>query len=643
MNPMIRLALFALLFLLPLDSHAQLSFGAGAPVCTHGSGAAQLKTAGSPSNPCGELTNGYIARVTDGMSSSYCATGGGTAVGLLQYNSATSSWTCIGSGVQILADTVDVSLQDCTAAGVCPNQKGAYLIDTWVAWALTPGQQRDTDGSMWDSGTVNAGTDFVAHYTSYVLASTSTQWSRSVAGPTNPGNGTGFPNALCRDSVSPFAPCGNLIPATCERVIGSGNANAIMSMLYDASADDYWPLAIANYTGCTAATTSITPLAGTPIALTTSDSIQLAMPDGVHGDVYYHRWLAQLLLNASEEFAFYPAQNLIADGGAETACNTTTWSETGAGALGALALDVMDVTAGLHSVRGNGCQLSGRTLATDSINTPSFAVTPGRIYVAKGYLSLNSASANAPIIEVFDQTPTVLNTSEVTVFHILSGTPIELTNETPALSECWPNCYVVVKFRAGPSQTLATIRVRSTAGTDNMMMDEWFAFPSPTQNMRLNPLIKDGLTSLRVLGDSRSNATTDNEFGEALDDMLVSTRPGLALTREVTSAQDASNGRKLSDVVAEGFSTLERNYFGYTLIYLGINDASQDRTPAQYEADMQATVRAVRKTGSVPIWLIEPPYKGDTTSNTCGTGGTTNCAITIADYIKLITQNATFY
>lgn len=150
MIPMIRLVLFALLCLLPLDSQAQLSFGAGAPVCTHGSGAAQLKTAGSPSNPCGELTNGYIARVTDGLSAASCATGGGTSVGLLQYSTATSSWACISVAANIPAGNISST----TTQGAI-NELDAEKLS--IADALVNGPQSYSIRNEFDSSAAMPG------------------------------------------------------------------------------------------------------------------------------------------------------------------------------------------------------------------------------------------------------------------------------------------------------------------------------------------------------------------------------------------------------------------------------------------------------------------------------------------------------
>lgn len=462
------------------------------------------------------------------------------------------------------ASPIDVSLQDCTAGGVCPNPRGAFVIDQWVGWGGAQGQNRDTDGSMWSSATAN-----------------------------------------------------------------------------DASEDDYWPIAIGDYTGCAASTTALTLRNGSPIATTTSDRIQMAIPDGTHGDVYYHRWLAQLVQNASEEFAFYPAVNAIANGQAESDCSVASWTETGTGTVSTIAQVVRNASGSPRSLHGAGCQLGSRGAAADSLNTPQFATLPNTVYVAKGWVANNSASSTITV-EVFDQTPTVLATSSVVAWHILGANPISWASETGSAAECYGGCFVVVKFRSGSAQTGATIRVR-TSGTEAITMDEWFAFPSPTQNLSLNPLIKDGLVSMRLESDSRSDGITSNEFATAFDAMLASTRPNLALTQPLASRRSAVSGRTLEDIVSESYSTIRGSVSDYTLIYLGVNDAVQDRTPAQYAADMLATVREVRKAGSIPIILTDPPYRGDTDSNVCGTGGATNCALTLSDYVRLVTGDPDLY
>ena len=86
---------------LPASSHAQggvvTPAGGQPPLCTHAAGVNQLRTPANPTAPCGRLTDGYLARVVDGLASTSCATGGGSAVGLVQFDASLNGWVCTSS------------------------------------------------------------------------------------------------------------------------------------------------------------------------------------------------------------------------------------------------------------------------------------------------------------------------------------------------------------------------------------------------------------------------------------------------------------------------------------------------------------------------------------------------------------------
>lgn len=548
---------------------------------------------------------------------------------------------------------LNVSLQDCNSDGtICPNPYGAFIIDTGVFWAGMPGSRRDANGSMYESATADAQTDFVGSATSattstHTFTTTNAQWDRSIDAMPNT-----FDTTVCRDSAT-FAACSDT-GATCGVTIATASPDAFV--IKDESTGYYWPVMGSAYDGCNDATppNQLTVINAPPVALTSSDTIQTAIPDGTHGYTYYHRWLAQLFLTASEEFAFYPAVNAISNGYAETDCAAGTWAENGTGDLDSFTLDVTAATTGDYAVRGNGCRLDTRGANTDSIDTPAFTTQPNTVYVIKAYVRINS-NTNTLQLEVIDNADAVVNTSGVTAWHILGATPIEWATEASNTAECFDFCYVIVKFRSGASQTSAKLRVYSAAGTDNIGVDEVIAFPSPTQNMQLNPLIKDGVIALRLEGDSRSNETSDYDFGEALDDILADgvTRPNLSLADELTNRLSASSGRMLYDIVNGSYSTIRGQVSDYTLIYLGVNDAVQDKTAAQFAGTgvtaatsgyMLSTVREVRKSGSIPIIIVDNPYAGNVDSGAVSTwcsGG--NCATMLNEYFRTIIQNAYFY
>jgi len=555
---------------------------------------------------------------------------------------------------------MNVSLQDCNAAGtICPNPYGAFIIDTHVFWASVPGGLRDTNGSNYETDTADDVTDFVQSSQAAVVASTTTfttntaaQWATSLNALPDT-----FDPGICRlngaGAPASYAPCtaddgnGNL----CQKTLASGNPVALV--MRDVDTGYYWPLAINGYNGCNAAQPNqISVSNGFPVATATNDQIQFALTDGLHGGTFYHRWMAQLILTASEEFAFYPASNLLPNGYAETDCSAGTWAENGGGTIDNPVLDVTSSAVSTYAVRGMGCNLSARAANTDSMDTEAFSTVAGRVYVAKGYVRINSLS-NAPQLEVIDNGGTALTGASVTAWHILGATPIEWSSESGSAAECFAWCYVIIKFRAGASQTSAKIRLSTTAGTANIAMDEWVAFPSPTQNMQLNPLLKDGVIALRIEGDSRSDATTDPDLPYELDNELANVRPNLSFADSVINRISASGGRMLYDIVNGSYSTIRGQVSDYTIIYLGVNDAIQDKTVAQFAGTgvtaatsgyMLSTVREVRKSGSIPIIITDIPYAGNVDSGNVATwcnGG--NCASLLSEYFRTIIQNAYFY
>jgi lysophospholipase L1-like esterase len=581
---------------------------------------------------CNAAAEGIRRVVSDALTDSQCTVAGGSANAPCVCRN--SAWVTEVPGLSTLgaiADQANGGALECDATlGICPNPRSTLILDTRPLFAAARGGNRDDDGSMYGgTPTANATSDFINSSTQVATAAGGTGYVlvSSVA--------DAFDLLSCRDS-STFAPCST--GGTCTSIIPT-TASPVPWVWCDGTTGLCQGQAATSYAGCNTSTHNLTTV--NPRLTTNAGTAQLAMPDGTHPSALLSKLLAQSVLASVVEAVEYPvsdATNLISNGHLTSAA--TGWTEAGTGTLAhAPALAVPGDFQNANFYNG-GLQLTARGASTDAILTPTMATVAGRWYVARGFARLNSVGTEDIVVQAIDASAgTAFPTQQAYLSY--GSTHKKLTGGASDLDrECYGGCFFIVKWLA--TDTDSQISISSSSGTGNLYADDWIAMPAPTERLGLTPLFPGGV-ALRLEGDSRANESA--ELGGAIDAAITAgvPRPNFGLLDALYPDNvNALNGRGPDDVVgSEAFSSLTFASSGgrYVLVFLGLNDVS-GQTPAAIASNLVSITRQIRKVGGRPMLVLEPPYRGNTTTTTCE-NGVENCTTTIDELADLLKHSAT--
>jgi len=556
-------------------------------------------------------------------------------------------------GVSPLMGWPTFARQDCRDSdGVCPSQTGAIVIDPWIGWVKSPGQRRDDNSSMWStvngigSQTADAATDFINQQAPFTITGAGgSQYATTVdlAGSTN-----GPDKYFCRCSTSPYLPADT--DGTCTTNGGGTSTVQPTGSHYEAivfkHGSRYYFASVTNYTGCNASPSGIALGSRLPVAIATGDSFQYAMPDGIHPDTYYYRWLAQNILETRWEAAFWPKVNLLGNDELKTgvtqnamgeSCSNWTKNSGSAGVITAGSFNSTPAGGGfLNAVRGGSCYLSTARAAGDSIRTPAATVEPGKVYAFHGWVRMNSGNgsdSNTVRVRPFNASgDTILGSTEFKTFWIngYDAPPVQWSSTGDSGHEvCAEWCFVVVLVKPATATSIY-IDINGQTSTANLMADEWVGFPSMYEQLDLHYVFPDsGNQSWWVHTDSRGLDQFANgdlsgnkeRINKALDTMQPLVRPLMTFFRPMAVRNTSNSGHNLAqDLAFPGFA-FNRPQFG--LIHLGVNDAGNYSS-----ANMVTAVQNTVKDGTIPVLILEGPYRGDTTDTTaCGSNCTSGVIV----------------
>lgn len=518
-----------------------------------------------------------------------------------------------------------------TSLSLCPNPKSTLILDTRIFFSVARGGNRDDDGTMWTGpDTANDQYDFINDSTTATASNTATVYVRSVTNTED--------TLFCRDTAASYSVCST--GATCVSTI-QGVDDSIPLVWCDDTTGLCEGLGASAYSGCNSATNNITFVGGPTTA--NAGTIQHAMPDGVSPGSLLSKLVAQTILAGTVELLEYPVSttsNLIANGHATS--NATGWTDVGAGTAAYDAAEAIPANMQNGNWYNGGVALTGRTLATDALLSPTMTTVVGKWYVARGFARLNStATTDDIVVQAIDASAGTALATQVT-YRVVGSKYKTLTSGTTDLDrECYGGCYFIVKFLASDVDT--QISIGSNAGTGNIYADDWIGMEAPTDQLSLTPLFpNNGGIALRVEGDARANSSS--EIAGAIETAVSAgvPRADFALLDDLFTANTlAIGGRTAQSLVTLGFPSITLGTSGgrYVVVQLGLNDIGS-RTPAQVVGDYQDITNKIRQVGGRPILVLESPFRGNTTLTTCESGSE-NCTTTIDEIADLLKHSTT--
>jgi hypothetical protein len=546
-------------------------------------------------------------------------------------------------------------------------------------------------------GCADAVTDFVSFASetnaamtlTFANAVTATKNAQTIAFNNTGQTGDKF---FCRDTTTPFAradAAGACAGGTCAHAAPNNHGDAFVVQHNVAAAVctaldvplsgctgsgtgtvwRYYPIIVSSSNICSANNNTLTTFTGNPETFLVGDSLQPYTVDGTHQSAYGHAYLAQLIEEATWEQMYVPRVNMIPGGSAEnsTANNTTancvnadatagfsftggTWlSNTG-------TLDPTGIMSNRTAVYGRSCWGSN-AVANNAYyaKSPTITVTPNMVYTIVGLVQVPTGLAQ---IQIADQGGTVIDpTSAFTVAKAWSPRggadydPLTYNatglNGTPSLdfpaaqSTVWAP--VVMKVRVPAGVTGLEIRVGRNTTASNLMLDEWWMYPSLHQNVAMNRIFPNGLHAWNLTGDSRATTATygiDNAHAGVLGmldyahEQGYSNRPLITWPTKLFPVRvDAVGGRRLLDELndATPFSIVKAQRPRFGFIQLGLNDInSASVTPAVVSQRIIQAREKIASYGAIPVWIAESPWKGSV--GTAAGAQTCSVATTTPDF-----------
>lgn len=578
--------------------------------------------------------------------------GAGTAAGLV----------VVGGSSKAPDLPSNVSLWEPSSGGVPPNPYSTLVLDSKIFFAAARGGVADTDGSMWfgqynpictAAGTPwpccsGAGTGSCTGPGAGVRDATS-DWIRQdgtlsfqAAGATKYNRQTTAANAadtwFCGDNVT-FAPCST--GASCVESLTLGDEAGVFC---ETSTGLCEPVAASDYLGCNSA--SETLQFTTPPYGEGAGTFQKALPDGIHDSQQLARMKAQALLLWPSDMFIVPPVNGINNGGTVTDC--TGWIKSSDGTGSGLNVAAVSRPSGYTggAIRA-GCSASG---AGQKLLTGVQNVKAGRWYFARGYTRLNETGAQTLTVQAVNATtPWAAITGTQKTYMVKGARLVDLASQTTARDrECYGSCYMLVIYRPDAD---GQVRISfSGSSTGVVAASNWIGGEREQQSSALVPLQPAStLASWRFETDSRGDAVTEiiGEFDAIISAGIL--RPGLRLAAPATDVSRAEAGRRLEymvcdaaapsalctvpttdDVEYENYSTVDAaNETSLTVLQLTVNDVAQGATANTIRQRIHAATQRIRATGSRPLYILEPPYRADTTFNQCASSS--NCGVLIED------------
>ncbi len=471
----------------------------------------------------------------------------------------------------------------------------------------------------------------------------------------------------------------------------AADGDYIATVLRDDSSDTY-RLASVYTASLTCTTPSGTLNLGGPVAYptATADDLMPFIMDGVHLSPYGSRWTAQEVLTAAWEDQ-YPEMlgltNLITNGYMETTCtDTSPLTLDGGGAT--LAARAGATTVALNrAIVGQGCDwAAGADANARTISTATITAVPGTYYYGSVALAVaGPTDTRTMVMKIRDNGGTSITNAKFWVAGQPTGIGAELASTidatgtatpgeyTPIDTMCYGGCIIKFAFQVPSGATGFNIQFTQTdiATQYSLYIDELFVAKKLFQDLDRHYIIADGNAEIQLFTDSRGLTTRYENLQDSFDYLLGETtksgvsraegslRPNLYLDTKVSQNTYAVSGQKLGNYVGEndGFETYDGaaatvpqlgtlidNGTKYCMTYYGINDltagarptASAWATPADTEANrhlyfadqLRGFEIEAEKNGCIPIVIMEPVVRGDTTTTTCydEDGGALNCA-----------------
>lgn len=440
---------------------------------------------------------------------------------------------------------------------------------------------------------------------------------------------------VCAGNGSPFAGC-----------TGSGTGNVYR----------YYPVTVTNGNMCSSTGTSLTVIDTLPATFESGDSMMAYTADGTHTTAYGHAWLAQTIQEATFEEHFVPRVNLMPDGALEsTTANgtdancivgsaTTSWSFVAAGGAwltSSATLDPTNAYTARNAIYGEGCYaVNANTSAGSYAQSAVIPVVAGDVYTIVGMTQLTTASTPVMAIQLVDSGGTVIDpTSARTVWNAWS--PRSNADKDPltynatglgaapsldgAAGEHVVWAPVVIKVRAPAGVTGIRVRIGRGANASNIFLDEWYAYRSLHQDLSLHRIFPEGLQDWALTGDSRNISSTygiDSSHPGTFGMLDYATENGYGMRPLITywpfsklypSSVDAAGGRRVSDEMAltPPYPLFKSRRPQFAFVALGLNDVNGgSQTPAAIENNIVRSREAIASYGSIPVWILEAPWKG---------------------------------
>lgn len=531
--------------------------------------------------------------------------------------------------------------QECDPTYGCSDPAGAIVLNLWPYWVATaPGQRHDANASMWSNPTdsPDAADDFIRDFgVSASISGSGTQYAQFFTAGDDVTD-----RYFCRCNSSPFAQstndsCG---AGTSTSIISSTHPESIV--IKDESTGRYALMGASSYNGCNSASHTVTIQQRIPFAVAAGDTVQLAMPDGVHADGYYYRFVAQKLIELRWEEAFAPRKNMVPNGYFES--GTTSWTSVGSSS-GINPTSGFDPTGGANNNNFMGAAVfqhnSGRS-AGDSLRSAAITVAPGRSYTGRAIVKFQASNVAAhPQLRPLDGTSNApLASSEYQVWWFNGYAEVALTDgEVP--TECYMPCLLIFKVKPATSTSIKIDIAGLVGTTTNLVIDEVVMFPSLHNDLALHYVFPDvGDQSWYLHTDSRgvdssSPSGLAERLPKAFDTMKALLRPNWTMARTMQRSTTANAGLSLADVITAGFPGWGAYKPQFSLMHLGVNGAT-----TYTKANVVAAISAAKKAGAIPVILLEPPYRGDITgndpANACG--ASTNCAVYMMGVARQILQ-----
>jgi hypothetical protein len=574
---------------------------------------------------------------------------------------------------------------DPTRYGLAANLGGAPDADGSM-YGVDTGQA-PCAGASAETGCVDASTDFISFATqgpysmmlTFVNAVSAAKNSLVLSYDSLPGDAGD--KIFCRDHSAPFAPAewdGTCASGTCDFALPpSYNATYIVrhnvgpAKCLDVAVPNlgctgpgagtvwrYYPIFVSGGDMCSASGNTLTLTNGNPETFTAGDSLQPYYTDGTHTSAYAHAYLAQLIEEATWEEMFVPRVNMIPGGDME---NTTAdgtgadcvtgdvdagWSFVADGGAWNAFTGQLDGAAGpgeRTAVYGLGCYglNEGAPSTNHYATTPLIAVAAGSVYTIVGMIQTPTDSSGSRV-QIVDQAGSVIDpTPAATVIAAWGprgGADYDpLTYDATGLNGAasldfprnqttsWAPLVAKITIPAG----VTGIRIRIGNGTTNasLMLDEFYMYPSIVQNMRMNPIFKDGKQCWAMTGDSREgtytygiDATHTGTFGmlDWAHQNGHSNRPSIAwfcrsgLTDLWPSQIDAVGGRTISIEVAlpTPYPLFDSLWTTFGFVALGLNDVNGKQAPDQIEENVVKSRNSIASRLVTPVWVLEAPWKG---------------------------------